>query len=168
MNGTRTRANHSVWVNRVLLVLGVTVATSSFAQAYAAMSDESAADAKLSTRQVQQHAGGAGIDHRIKLLAAELSLDPGQQAAVRRLLLQQREQTLKVWRNDAVPSAVRIKATHGIADRTAEQIRALLNDEQRSRYIQPRNREAEQNLASGDVESWMAGRAPTGSVAAHE
>jgi hypothetical protein len=102
------------------------------------------------------------------LLSRELTLDPGQQAAVRRLLLQQREQTLKVWSDETVPAAVRIKATQGVADRTAEQIRALLNDAQRSRYTQPRNREAEQHFATGDLESWMRGSPPNGLPASHE
>jgi hypothetical protein len=82
--------------------------------------------------------------------------------------MQQREQTLKVWSDDAVPSAVRIKATQGVADRTAEQIRSLLTHEQRGRYMQPRNREADQHLASGDLESWMRGSSSNGLPAPHE
>jgi hypothetical protein len=110
----------------------------------------------------------SALERRMTLLSRELSLDAGQQSAVRRLLLQQREQTLKVWSDDAVPSAVRIKATQGVADRTAEQIRLLLTDEQRGRYMQQRNREAEQPLASGELESWMRGSSPNGLPASHE
>jgi hypothetical protein len=110
----------------------------------------------------------SALDKRVQLLAAELNLDAAQQVAVRRLLLQQREQTLKVWSDEAVPAAVRIKATQGVADRTAGQIRALLNETQRSRYTQPRNPEAEQHFATGDLESWMRGIAPNGLPASHE
>ena len=106
----------------------------------------------------------SALDRRIRLLAAELHLDQGQQAAVRRLLLQQREQTLKVWSDETVPSAIRVKATQSVADRTADQIRALLNEEQRKKYIKPHDRDARQDVASGDLESWMQGRAPNGAL----
>ena len=110
----------------------------------------------------------SALDKRVQLLAAELDLDAEQQVAVRRVLLQQREQTLKVWSDDAVPAAVRIKATQGVADRTAEQIRLLLTDAQRSRYKQPHDREAEQHFATGDLESWMRGSPPNGLPASNE
>jgi Na+-transporting NADH:ubiquinone oxidoreductase subunit NqrC len=118
--------------------------------------------APVSTQKPVHRGLAEALDKRVQLLAVELNLDEVQQAAVRRLLLQQREQTLKVWNDDTVPAAVRIKATQGVADRTAEQIRVLLTDAQRSRYSQPRNREAEQHFASEDLESWMRGVAPKG------
>lgn len=108
------------------------------------------------------------LDRRMALLSRELDLDPEQQAAVRRLLLQQREQTLKVWSDETVPSAVRIKATHDVADRTAQQIRSLLNDAQRGRYLQPHSREVEQHLATGNLEAWMRGESPNGLPSPHD
>lgn len=102
------------------------------------------------------------LDKRVQLLAAELNLDADQQAAVRRLLMQQREQTLKVWNDEAVPAALRIKATQGVAERTADQIRALLDDVQRTRYSLPHKQDAEQHFASEDLESWMRGSPPKG------
>jgi hypothetical protein len=109
-----------------------------------------------------RHTVKSGLNQRMALLSKELNLDEAQQAAVRRLLLQQREQTIRVWNDETTPAAVRIKATQGLADRTAEQIRALLTDAQRSHYSQPRNRDAEQHVASEDLESWMRGVAPKG------
>jgi hypothetical protein len=102
----------------------------------------------------------SALERRVLLLSRELNLDPAQQAAVRRLLLQQRAQTLQVWSDEAAPAALRVKATQGVAERTAERIRALLNDEQRRRYMQPHSHAAEQTVAAGDVESWMRGTAP--------
>ena len=110
----------------------------------------------------ERHTVKSAIDQRVALLSKELNLDTAQQVAVRRLLLQQRLQTLNVWNDETAPAPVRIKATQGVADRTAEQIRALLNDAQRTRYSQPRNRDAEQHFASEDLESWMRGSAPKG------
>lgn len=116
----------------------------------------------------ERHAANSALDRRMQLLSGELKLDAGQQAAVRHLLLQQREQTLKIWSDDAVPSAVRIKATQGVADQTAQQIRSLLNEAQRGLYMQPRNREAEQHIATGDLESWIRGSSPVGLPAPHD
>ena len=125
--------------------------------------DDAALTVAPASIQKPVHRGMAeALDKRVQLLATELNLDTAQQVAVRRLLLQQREQTLKVWKDEAAPAALRIKATQGVADRTAEQIRALLNDEQRGRYSQPHNRDAEQHFASEDLESWMRGSAPKG------
>ena len=127
-----------------------------------AAQDAAATSAQESPNKTAHRGMAEALDKRVQLLAAELNLDAPQQAAVRSLLLQQREQTLKVWNDQTVPAAVRIKSTQGVSDRTAEQIRALLNDAQRSRYTQPRNRDAEQHFASEDLESWMRGSAPQG------
>lgn len=107
----------------------------------------------------------SALDRRVHLLATELNLDSEQQSAVRHLLLKQREDTLKVWSDESVPPAVRIKATQGVSDRTAEQIRALLNDAQREKYIKPHDRIEEQNKAAGELDGWMRGDAPKGAVA---
>ncbi len=78
-----------------------------------------------------------GIESRVRLLTAELQLDPGQQEQVRRILMDQRAAMLRAWSDDSVPSAVRVKATQIVAEQTAERIRAVLNDEQREKYIKP-------------------------------
>jgi hypothetical protein len=110
----------------------------------------------------------SGLDDRVKLLARELDLDAKQQSELKKVLENQREQVVRAWADGSVPAGVRVQATQKISERTSDQIRALLNDEQRKRYIQPRSRETEQSLASGDVESWMAGKAPNGLPTAHQ
>lgn len=132
--------------------------------AFAVLGEETSA-VDGSAKTVTRGRKPVGVDARVALLSKELNLDATQQASVRRLLLQQRAQTLKVWNDEAVPAAVRIKATQGVADRTADQIRALLNDAQRTRYSMPHNRDAEQHFASEDLESWMRGSAPKGTPA---
>jgi hypothetical protein len=157
MNGTRTLGNHRVGLKTILVALAVACATGSFAQANAIVADEPATVGKLPGRQVPRHAPGAAIDERVKLLTGELNLDEGQQSVVKRLLESQREQTLHIWSNDAVPAAVRVKSTQAVSERTADQIRALLNEEQRKRYIQPRNDKVARNADRLDVEAWMRG-----------
>jgi len=98
---------------------------------------------------------GSPLDRRVMLLAKELGLDATQQGRVKKVLEGQREQVARVWNDRSIPAARRVSATQAIGDRTADRIRALLNDEQRKKYIQPRQRDAAVGTAGGDVESWM-------------
>ena len=80
-----------------------------------------------------------------------------QQSALRKLLEDQREQIRGVWSNTSVPAAYRVSATLAISDKTADQIRSLLNEEQRKKYNPPRlPHEALANSASPSVEGWMS------------
>lgn len=101
----------------------------------------------------------ASLDGRVRLLAAELQLTPAQQLQVRALLEQQREQVRRLWSDPAVLPAWRIGRTQAISDRTADEIRGILDESQRRRYIQPRRREASVGAAGADVQSWMAAEA---------
>ena len=154
---TSTRLRVALCLRLGLVLCGVS------STGFAAQVAEPAATPGIVQKPVHRGMNEA-LDKRVQLLAAELNLDAAQQAAVRRLLLQQREQTLQVWNDVSVPAAVRIKATQGVAERTAEQIRALLNDVQRTRYSQPHNPDAQQHFASQDIESWMRGVPPKGST----
>jgi Spy/CpxP family protein refolding chaperone len=89
----------------------------------------------------------------VKLLTTELKLTPQQQQSVRKILEDQRQQVARAWSDTSVPSAVRVKATQAIGDRTADQIRALLTEEQRAKYVKPR--QPGTSAASADVEQWM-------------
>jgi hypothetical protein len=95
------------------------------------------------------------LDRRVALLGQELKLDDGQRAKVKLLLQSQSAQVNHVWDDASIPSALRVKSTQTIGERTADQIRALLNDEQRKKYIQPRQHDAKVGAAAVDVESWM-------------
>lgn len=106
-------------------------------------------------RHARGHHGGATIDSRMAVLAKELNLDAAQQAGVRKVLERQRQQVARAWSDESVPSAVRVKMTQSIGESAAEQIRAVLNDEQRQKYIKPRERESAVGSAGADVEKWM-------------
>lgn len=95
------------------------------------------------------------MDRRIALLAKELDLDARQQAEVRRILMQQRAEVNKAWSNESVPAAQRIAASRAIGDKTADRIRAILNDQQRENYIKPRRSMTEQAPPKEKVESWI-------------
>lgn len=94
------------------------------------------------------------LDGRVQLLAKELDLSPAQQGQVKRVLLAQRQQVATLWNDTSLPAAVRVSRTQAIGDRTADQIRALLNDTQREKYIKPRVRDTSVGSAGASVESW--------------
>jgi protein CpxP len=102
-----------------------------------------------------RHASAA-LEQRVTLLAAELSLDAQQQAQVRRILEDQREQVMKVWNDSSLAAANRVSATRTISDRAADRIRAILTEEQKAKYNKARKpRAAGENSASPSIEEWM-------------
>lgn len=123
--------------------------------ATAAQPAEPAASA-VPSRRPRHRAHTASIDDRLAVLGAELKLDAKQRDAVRRILESQRTQMQRVWSDASVPAALRVKSTQAIGDRTAEQIRAVLNDEQRARYIQPLPPDARATTTAANVEKYMA------------
>lgn len=95
------------------------------------------------------------LDQRIALLGKELDLDERQKAEVRKILIQQSEEIRAAWSNSTQPAAVRIAASRAIGDKTAERIRALLNDKQREKYIKPRPKMPDAAQAPDKVEGWI-------------
>jgi hypothetical protein len=93
------------------------------------------------------------LDHRLKVLTKALNLDARQQAELRKILESQRQAVTKIWSDPALLSAERVPATRAAEERTAEQIRAILNDEQKNRYNPPKPQGAQ--AAPPNVEAWM-------------
>jgi hypothetical protein len=122
---------------------------------------QAAPDAPPSTRPAPRHAtprpaAGSALDERVRLLAKELDLDAAQQAGVKRILEEQRAQVVRVWSDTSVPAAQRVNATQAISNRTADQIRALLNDEQKKKFSAPRQPRDPSEVTPGtSVEDWM-------------
>jgi hypothetical protein len=107
-------------------------------------------------RVLPPHHDRSSLEERVRILSQALDLDTAQQSALRKLLEDQREQIRKVWSNTAVPAAYRVSATQGISDKTADQIRSLLNDEQRKKYNPPKPpHEQMVDSTSTSVEVWM-------------
>jgi hypothetical protein len=79
-----------------------------------------------------------------------------QQAQLRKLLEAQREQVIKVWADTTLAAANRVAATRAISEGTADQIRAMLNEEQKRKYnLAKPPRDAADGPARPDVEYWM-------------
>ena len=96
------------------------------------------------------------LEQRITLMSTELGLDEPQRAELRRILVNQRTQIMKLWSDNSVPAASRVGATRVISEQTGDQIRALLNEEQQAKYNHPRKpRDAAANPDARSVEDWM-------------
>jgi len=101
------------------------------------------------------HKGLSPLDRRVALLTKELKLDASQQVRVKKILQAHQAQVSRLWSYTSLAPALRINATQTIGDRTADQIRALLNDEQRKKYVQEHKREAKVGTGGADVQAWM-------------
>ena len=88
------------------------------------------------------------------MLSKGLGLDAKQEAELRKVLESQREQVQRVWNDPSLSGQSRIGATLAINDQTADQIRALLNEEQRKKYNPPRQPH-DAAASKPDVEAWM-------------
>ncbi len=85
------------------------------------------------------HTTAAGtLDHRVAALTKALALDARQQAELQQIFTNQRAAVMKIWRDPALLAAERAPATRAVEERTADQIRSILSDEQKKRYNPPK------------------------------
>jgi hypothetical protein len=137
------------------------VAMAILAQGYARAAQDATETSSPKRVLSHQHGTANGLDERVKLLTASLSLDVDQQAQVRKILEKQREQIQAVWNDTAIPAARRVSATQAISDRTADAIRVLLNEEQKRKYSPPKPaRDPQANSDNRSVEDWMNAAQP--------
>lgn len=111
-------------------------------------------------RQVPHHHNRIGLEDRVRTLSKALDLDATQQSELRKVLEDQREQVGRIWSDASVPAAYRVSATQAISDKTADRIRALLNEEQRKKYKTARQHGAAADSAKPNVEAWMDAAKP--------
>lgn len=74
------------------------------------------------------------IDQAVRRMTAALDLDPGQQAALRSALVQERLDIRRVASDEAQAGGSKAERIRAVIDSTREKIRATLNDEQRKKY----------------------------------
>jgi hypothetical protein len=137
------------------LALGIGLAVGSPSRAHPAETREKEA-IPAATHRLPRQPGGRSLEERVAVLSKALDLDARQRSELRKVLEDQREQVSRVWRDTSVPAAYRVSTTRAITDRTADRIRALLNEEQRKRYNPPKPPHgATPGSARPDVEAWM-------------
>ena len=116
--------------------------------------DEVAAATPPPAAHAQQHQ--PALEQRITLMSTELGLDERQRGELRRILIDQRMQIMKLWGDTSVPPASRVGATRVISNLTGDRIRAMLSDEQKAKYNQPRKpHDPAADPPARSVEDWM-------------
>ena len=100
------------------------------------------------------------IDDRVKVLAKNLDLNETQQAAVKKILEQRQQETLRLRLDSSIAGSVRIERFRALQDDTVERIRAVLNEEQRKKYDPLAPRRIQPAPEQRSVEDWIKATTP--------
>jgi len=142
-------------VARSVLGLALALAVGCAAAAQDGAVPDTAAAATVPAPAPAKPSRGSALEHRVELLTRELDLDGAQRLKVKALLESQREQVLRVWNDETVPGALRVKRTQVISEGTEDSIRAMLTDEQKRKYAKPRPAGGTAGSTSADLGTWM-------------
>jgi hypothetical protein len=95
------------------------------------------------------------LDQRVARLTQALQLSEPQQSAVRGILEQRKEQFWRIRHDPSLPGSERIERVRALQQATAEQIRGVLNDEQKKKYDPLAVRRLEPARGQRPVEDWL-------------
>jgi hypothetical protein len=109
--------------------------------------------ASLAPRPAAHARAGRSLEHRVDVLSKALQLDARQRAELLTILDNQRAAVAEIWHNPGLLPAERTPATRAVEERTADQIRAILSDEQKKLYNPPKPQETES--PAPNVADWM-------------
>jgi hypothetical protein len=108
---------------------------------------------------VQTHLGqrrtSIAIDDRVKVLAKNLDLNDEQQSAVRKILEQRQQETLRIRLNRSISGDARFERFRALQDNTVLRIRAILSEEQRKKYDPLAVRRLPSEPQQRSVEDWL-------------
>jgi hypothetical protein len=124
--------------------------------ARAASDDVLAADQKPAVVPGATHRARIGtLEDRVETFSKALELDAAQQAQFRKILLQQRDAVRKIWSDKALSPAERVPATLAANERIGDEIRSILNDEQKRKYNPPKPAALPEPGERRSVEQWL-------------
>jgi hypothetical protein len=109
----------------------------------------------LSAPAVAQRGHRPTIDDRVKVLARSLDLNETQQAAVKKILEQRQQETLRIRQDASISGGTRIERFRALQDQTVLRIRAVLNDEQKKKYDPLAVRRVTPPPDQKSVEDWL-------------
>jgi hypothetical protein len=134
----------------MLLVLGLPIL---FLSVFA-----SADDTAAQPRPPQRY-NRSNIDDRVRQLTKALDLNEAQQSAVKKILEERRQQTLRIRHDPSMTGSARIEQFRALQDSTVERIRAVLNEEQKKKYDPFAARKIQQT-PERSVEDWLKATTP--------
>ena len=95
------------------------------------------------------------IDDRVRVLARSLDLNEAQRAAVKKILEQRQQETLRIRQDPSISGGARIERFRALQDHTIERIRTVLNEEQKKKYDPLAVRKATPAPDQKSVEDWL-------------
>ena len=123
--------------------------------------EEQVSTAAATAPQTTSHAPAAArLDDRIKALSTALDLDAAQQTQLRKILLEQRDAVRKIWSDKSLSPAERVPATRAAGTRAGDEIRAILNDEQKKKYNSASPTKPDEQGDKRSVEQWLDAAQP--------
>ena len=109
----------------------------------------------LSAPAVAQRGHRPTIDDRVKVLTRSLDLNEAQQAAVKKILEQRQQDTLRIRQDASISGGTRIERFRALQDQTVLRIRAVLNDKQKEKYDPLAVRRVTPAPDQKSVEDWL-------------
>jgi hypothetical protein len=100
------------------------------------------------------------IDDRVKVLAKNLDLNEAQQSAVKKILEQRQQETLRIRLDRSLSGDARFDRFRALQDNTVQRIRAVLNEEQRKKYDPLAVRRIQPSPDQRSVEDWLKATTP--------
>ena len=95
------------------------------------------------------------LDERVRQFGQGLGLSEDQRAAVKKILEKRQRDTLRLRVDPSLSGAARIERFRGLQVSTVEEIRAVLNEEQRKKYNPLAPRDIPQPPNQRSVEDWI-------------
>jgi len=89
------------------------------------------------------------------VLARSLDLNEAQRAAVKKILEQRQQETLRIRQDPSISGGARIERFRALQDNTVERIRAVLNEEQKKKYDPLAVRGMQPAPQQRSVEDWL-------------
>jgi hypothetical protein len=103
-----------------------------------AKAPSSASSATPAPRPPSRVRVGGSLQHRVDVLAKALQLDARQRTELLAILESQRQAVSNIWSDPKLLPAERTPATRALQERTANQIRAILSEQQKKLYNPPK------------------------------
>jgi ABC-type lipopolysaccharide export system ATPase subunit len=95
------------------------------------------------------------IDDRVRTFAKNLDLNEAQQSAVKRILEERQQETLRIRLDPSLSGEARFDRFRALQDITVERIRSVLNDEQKKKYDPLVVRKIKPAPQERSVEDWL-------------
>ena len=113
----------------------------------------------VDTPNTKPHAGRpykrVTVDDHLRRMAKNLDLDEIQKSAVRKILVERQQETLRIRQDPTLSGNARIQHFRTLQDDTARRIRERLNDDQKEKYDPLAVRRIQPVPDQRTVEDWL-------------